>query len=124
LQNYIEVTIDGVTNIYTPVSVTDSLGTGFEIHFYNPSNQGSVFLEVYGQGVGDYSGTGHNILYWFDPVNNWIFEGQQFDNFEITAFGNTGEPIIGTFSGSLTNYGVQPTASVTVSGDFNIIREF
>ncbi len=124
LQNFIEVTVNGVTAIYTPAVVTDSLSIGFEISYYNPSNQGSVFLEIFGQAVGDYSGTGHNILYWFDPANNWIFEGQQFDNFEITEFGNTGEPIIGNFSGILTNYGVQPPADVTITGSFNIIRSF
>lgn len=124
LQDYIQVSIDGVTAIYTPVYVTDSLGTGFEMSFYNPTNQGTVFLEVYGLSAGDYSGSGNNILYWYDPVNSWTFEGQQFDNFEITSFGNTGEPIIGNFSGTMLNYSTQPAQNVMITGNFNVIRSF
>jgi len=129
LQNFIRVTVNGVTAVYTPATAfIDSSGVETYFNFYDQTNQVYLWFTVKGQTVGNYDGsTGNYFEIIDDPSNNWTFQssgGSAFDNCEITAYGNTGEPIIGTFSGLLTNIGVQPPETVMVTGDFNIIRNF
>ena len=72
--------------------------------------------------AGDYSND-HTISILSDPGNDWQFgQGETFDSFIISEYGNFGEPVKGTFGGTMTNYATQPPATVTVSGTFDIIR--
>lgn len=126
LQEYLSLTVDGVTQLYVPMyeATTDTTGAGTSIQFNNLQEQ---FFDIVfnGQTTGDYSGTGNHINYFGDYVNVWYFNfGETFDNFIITEYGNTGEAIKGTFSGSLLNTGVQPAQTVNVSGHFSVIRGF
>jgi hypothetical protein len=127
LQNYIRVTVDGVTEIFTVAEVNaDSSGNGTYFYYFDQQNERYLYFTVNGQAVGNYDGTAGNLIETIHHgQNNWdLSSGQSFDNCQISAYGNTGEPIIGTFGGTLVNYGVQPPQTVTVSGDFNIIRSF
>ncbi|MBK9013347.1 MAG: carboxypeptidase regulatory-like domain-containing protein [Saprospiraceae bacterium] len=126
LQNYIRVTVDGVTAVYSVAQAfIDSSGVNTYLFFNDQATQRSIYVRVFGQTVGNYDGvTGNFCEAIGDGINNWQLTGQYFDNFEISAYGNTGEPIIGTFGGTMTNNFPQPPQTVTVTGDFNIIRNF
>lgn len=126
LQNYIRVTVDGVTEIFTVAEADiDSSGAGTYLYHFSQQNENNIYLILNGQTAGNYDGSPNNIIEIIEnQQKSWNIYGQSFDNFEITSFGNTGEPIIGTFGGTLTNNGVQPPQTVTVTGDFNIIRDF
>jgi hypothetical protein len=119
--------VDGVTEIFTVAEVNaDSSGNGTYFYYFDQQNERYLYFTVNGQAVGNYDGTAGNLIETIHHgQNNWdLSSGQSFDNCQISAYGNTGEPIIGTFGGTLVNYGVQPPQTVTVSGDFNIIRSF
>ena len=122
--NFIRVTIDGVMQIYTVAAVEkDSMGTGTAFNFYSQSPSSSIWFEINGQIAGNYSGSANSLNTLYDELHGWNIFWQSFDNFEVTSYGNTGEPIIGTFGGTLNNNS-QPPTTVTVTGDFNIIRNF
>lgn len=125
LQNYIRLNVDGDEVVFTPASVfPDSVG-GTYISYYGQNNQDNIFLIFNGETVGSYGGLGNNFIeVIFVENNGWALNNQEgFDDFEVTAFGNVGEPIIGNFSGTLTNSFTQPATLVSVTGDFNIIRQ-
>lgn len=127
LENYIRVTVDGISAVYTVSSAfIDSSGVGTYFYFNDQANQRYIWFVINGQAVGNYDGPAGNIVETInDAQNNWILSnGQSFDNCEITAYGNTGEPVTGTFGGTMTNSATQPPQTVTVTGDFNIIRNF
>ena len=60
----------------------------------------------------------------YDNNNGFDFgQGEYFDVMELTEVGAVGEPVIGNFSGTVTNYAVNPPAAIEVTGEFNIIRQ-
>ncbi len=130
LQDYISITVDdgsgSVSVVYQPAfAYPDSLiagGLGTSFTYITPTGAVTVHFTVPGLTAGNYDS--NNILVSInDPDNQWQFgQGENFSSFEITQYGNVGEPITGTFGGTLTNYAVQPPVTVTVTGDFNIIR--
>ena len=133
LLNYINVSVDDGSNVvsvvYTPSQVfMDSLisgGTGTALWYFDsntPANGVNLHLTVGGMTAGDYSNA--NIINTFsDANNNWNFgQGQDFDYFNIDEYGDFGESVNGTFGGTMTNYGVQPPVTVTLTASFNIIR--
>lgn len=128
LQNYISISVDGATpaTIYNPsYAYPDSTATGLNATSFNHylNNAAYIYFTVDGMTAGDYSGS-NSIFSFSDFTNGWDFgQGQSFDNFNISQYGAVGEEIIGTFGGTLTNYAVQPPATVTVTGSFNIIRQ-
>lgn len=128
LQNYIQITVDGVTAIYTGASVSQDssqFGVGTVIQYWSNNQNSYFYLDIGGQAVGNYGGNGGNVIYTiYDAVKNWDLGNQSFPNLEITSYGNTGEPIIGNFSGTIINNWQQNPQPVTVSGNFNIIRDF
>ncbi len=127
LQNYLSLTVDGVTQLYVPLyeASPDTVGTGTSIQFYSGQQEQFFDIVFNGQTIGDYSGTGNQINYFGDYVNNWsFFYGSNFLNFTVTEYGNTGEAIKGTFSGPLSNSAIQPPQTVNVSGHFSVIRGF
>jgi hypothetical protein len=128
LQEYLSLTVDGVTQLYVPMqkAFPDTVGTGTTISFYNWSQPSQSFaIDFKGQSTGDYSGAGNIINFFTDNVNNWsFFFGENFQNFTVTEYGNTGEVIKGTFSGPLLNNGVQPPQTVNASGHFSVIKGF
>ncbi len=122
VQNYIRIDVDGEERIYTPASIfPDSIGsTG--ISFYDQTNQSNIYLSFLGNDVGDFGGGNGNFIEVISD-GNWSFSGGFFDTFNVTEFGDIGEPIIGNFSGTLNNGATQPPVSSSVSGDFHIIRQ-
>ena len=133
LQNFIWLNVDDGTSVtsvvYTPAAATaDSTLTGFGTSFYfydnNTGGGTNIFFLALGDIAGDYSGSSGNMVEIIsDQDNNLSFQSGSFDSFIISEYGAFGEPIIGTFEWSTTNYGVQPPAPVTVTGNFNIIRQ-
>ena len=134
LQNYISITVDDgvnpITAVYTPSYIyPDSIGSvndGTIISYFDnstPNGITSIYMMVPGQTAGDYSTT-HIVETIMDGSRGWsIGSGELFSNFVITEFGDVGEPVIGSFSGTMTNYFTQPPVSVTLTGSFNIIRQ-
>lgn len=124
LQNFIRVTVDGVTALYTVAETSSDSLSNTTFSFYNQQTQQYIYLNIGQQAAGNYDApnNGYNSIY--DGVNQWNISGT-FPSFEVTEYGNTGEPIIGTFSGTMTNFWVQQSPqTVTVTGDFNVIRSF
>lgn len=127
IQNYIKLTVNGVTQVYTVATASkDSLpnGTGFYFYASNQNLWQQISLSINGQVAGNYDAPNNGGNYIYDAVNQWIFETASFPNFEITQYGNTGEPIIGTFGGTVDNYWGTIPVPVTISGEINIIRDF
>ncbi len=133
LQNYITITVDDgndiVTAIYTPsYAYPDSTnaggtGTAFSHFSNNPNGSPNIYFNIDGSTTGDFSNNNFLEIF-YDPNNEWdLGQGQSFSSFIVTEYGNVGEPIIGTFSGTLNNNFIQPATTVTVSGSFNIIRQ-
>ncbi|MBI1225061.1 MAG: hypothetical protein GC192_07460 [Bacteroidetes bacterium] len=123
LQNYIKITVNGVTAVYTVAEASPDSITGTAFSFYsNQQPSQSVYLTITQQAAGTYDAPDNN-SYIYDAVNMWQIGGS-FPNFEITQYGNTGEPIIGTFGGTVTNNWAQNPTPITVSGEINIIRDF
>lgn len=131
LENFIRLTVDGVTAIYTVASAAKqdsgvfSNGTFFKFIYFGLHNTHIAF-EVAGRSVGNYGGLFYNYIYNIDDSQyGWKIEHQIFDNLEITEYGaNVGDKIIGNFYGTLINNATQPPQTVSVSGDFNITRDF
>ena len=134
IQDYIKVNVDDgsgvVTAIYKPAYVypdtitpTGGIGTSFSFYENNNPNQAiNIWFSVDGSSAGDYSNT-NNIYSFSDPDKVWDFgQGQAFSSFIIDEYGNVGEPVKGTFEGTFTNFAVQPNTTVTVTGEFDIIR--
>jgi hypothetical protein len=121
LEDYVRVTVDGDNALYMGGGVfPDSIGGSFIYHW---SQEGtSVSINFAGATTGDYSGDDNYVISITDESRGWNLSGN-FENFEVTAFGTFGEPVIGTFSGTLTNNLVQPPEQVSVSGDFNLKRQ-
>ncbi|MEO1262304.1 MAG: carboxypeptidase-like regulatory domain-containing protein [Bacteroidota bacterium] len=135
LQNFINITVDDGSNpisaTYAPATAssdstfTGIFGTSFSFFDSNqPNGDVSIFFRILGESAGDYSGPNSNWVELISDLNKNIdLQGGSFDSFIISDYGAVGEPIIGTFEWSTTNNGVQPPAAVTVTGDFNIIRQ-
>jgi len=134
LDNYILLTVDDGTNvmtvIYSPAqafvdsTATGLFGTGFSyFENNNPAGSSAIYFSVDGQATGDYSSSNYLEIF-NDPNNNLMFgQGENFSQFNISEYGNFSEPVIGTFGGTLTNWGVQPPVQVTVSGQFNLLLQ-
>ena len=123
VEDYILLNVEGTQERYFPAFAgPDSLGDGTVIRF-DLLDQ-TVIMNFDGEDVGDYSGESNNFIeYISDVPNGWTFEGNFFEFFEVTAYGDIGEPITGSFSGTLTNYFQQPETDVIVTGEFSIIRD-
>ena len=129
LQNYIELTVDGVTALYTNPTVqtdtfnNDTTATGYtNIQAFAQQTGGGeyyIYFGFEGTTMGSYGGDANYIEIIQDYGLEWQFQGGQFENLVVTAYGEPGEAIIGTFSGLLTTPS-GPTANV--SGSFSVIR--
>ena len=116
LEDYISITIDGVTHVYTPVSV-DNNGAGWT---YMLVENDDVFVGIGFQGIapGAYPSPNNYIEGIHDA--EWDINAiGGFTNLDVTEYGTN---IIGTFSGNLeaTIGGVLGT--YFVSGEFNIVQ--
>jgi len=121
LEDYIQVTVDGESALYIGGGVyPDSIGGSFIYHW--TQGGANVSINFAGETAGDYSGDDNYVISITDQSQGWNLSGN-FENFEVTAFGTFGEPVIGTFSGTLTNNLAQPPEQVSVSGDFNLKRQ-
>lgn len=136
-QNTVTITVDDgngpVKKDYVPCSMyIDSTSTGIGTYFThenfsNPAD--TIYLSFSMDGItgGNYDNdNGINAI--IDDTHQWAFGDwfgaqETFSSFNVSSYGAVGEPIIGTFGGTLTNYGVQPATTVTVTGSFNIIRQ-
>lgn len=134
LNNYIKVTVDGVTKIYpakvivSEDSTGNSGGNGFtfiqSISQNDSTINNSYFIGIgfAGTSPGDYTEPyGDSFLEGlFDLAQNWALRGK-FSNFTVTEYGTVGKPIKGVFGGQLMN-GNNATP-VNVTGEFSVIRE-
>ncbi|MBK8566207.1 MAG: hypothetical protein IPN76_23410 [Saprospiraceae bacterium] len=111
LENFIRVTVDGVTAVYAVATALPDMGQYLYLfgvkwwrsffYYFSPTNDKTVFLDVAGTAVGSYGGSsGNTIVSIVNTPLNWSFHyGGTFDNFEITEYGaNIGDEIIGNFS--------------------------
>lgn len=127
LENYIRLTVDGEQVVF--FNAGSGFGDSLDVsstYFgaFNPLNNSSVYISFHGSEVGNYDGEdGNRLTYINHPDNNWNFTYDSFDFFEVTDYGEIGEPIIGSFSGTLMNEYFDPPEEVIVTGEFNIIRE-
>ncbi|HHM20402.1 MAG TPA: carboxypeptidase regulatory-like domain-containing protein [Bacteroidetes bacterium] len=136
LQNFITITVDDgsgpATVTYTPALIrVDSTPAGIirvNINFQDSTISGNTSFVYFGfstlsPSAGDYSDNNYvEIIY--DDALSWSLTDNTatgFDSFIVEEFGTFGEPVIGTFEGTLTNTAVQPPQQVAVSGTFNII---
>lgn len=121
LQNFLRLTYNGATTVYTPVEAGVDAG---DTYFFHNMNQDSVRFDFYvtGSTVGNYDAPANFFTNFLNTQIGLYFADAQLENFEITSFGNVGEPIIGTFSGTVNNYWSGTPQPVMVSGDFNVIR--
>ena len=119
LQNYISLSIDGGSElIYLDAAAVDS--SSATILIQSITNSTDVNIQFYGSTIGDYGG--NNFIFLSDIDNSLLIAESSFSTFTVTEYGNVGEPIIGTFSGVVTNYFDSPSVNVDVTGSFNIIR--
>jgi hypothetical protein len=129
LQNFIQLTVDDITVIYTDAMIfTDSLNSPTadtartSIQASGGQTGGGEYYIYIGlegpQEPGDFSQ--HNFIeVIYDLNQEWAFQGGSFGSFVITEFGMPGASVAGTFSGELQN----SNGSVSnVSGVFDIIR--
>jgi hypothetical protein len=126
LENYIRITVDGQQALFynAELSINDSanVSTTF-IYVYDSGNDNNVRIDISGSSAGNYNGQeGNRVDFISHPDNNWNLTSQHFEVFEVTAFGEIGETVTGSFSGSLMNEYYDPPIEVFVTGDFNIIR--
>jgi len=123
LDEYITVTVDGVTSIYIPtnVQVADSLDFTF-IGSFGQSDSTSIGFGFQGVTIGDYSGTESFIEIISNFALGWeIFStNQSVDFFEVTTFDN--DYIEGNFNGVMSNNWNQPPTDVNVSCEFRVKR--
>ncbi|MCG8327149.1 MAG: hypothetical protein MI974_05660 [Chitinophagales bacterium] len=133
IEHYIQVTVDGTEELYFPVggyyTLLDTVGGVFQygtiIRFEGGNDIKNVFFLFPGDDVGDYGASSGNPATFNELVeenHNWYFNSNSgvLETFEVSAYGEIGEPIIGSFSGNLVN---QSTGlEVPVSGSFNVIR--
>lgn len=125
LQDFIELTVDGVTALYIPGQIFSGLNSTSISYSDSLTQDAYIFMGFNGSTTGNYDGGNGNWLEFIqDNSNGWAIGGtDSFDNFEVTEYGNVGEPIIGNFSGTATNFATQPSVQVNVVGKFNIIRQ-
>ncbi|MEM1320011.1 MAG: carboxypeptidase regulatory-like domain-containing protein [Bacteroidota bacterium] len=128
LTEFLSLTVDGQTMLYPDawLVAVDSVGAQYTYinfrGFNSPVDSIWGNIEIPGITVADYSNMVNINL--SDFINNWQFEeGNAFDSFEITSFGAVGEDVVGEFSGTLTNYAIQPAATVSVTGAFRLKRQ-
>ena len=126
LENYIRLTVDGQQAVFfdAHLGVVDSVGIPFtQLGASNSINNTRIAMSLYGITAENYDGEAGNRLNYIDhPTNNWYFPNNAFDFFEVTSYGEIGEPVIGSFSGTLMNRYFDPPVEVFVTGEFNIIR--
>ncbi len=129
LDEFIELTVDGVTKIYPNPDVllgitNDSVNN---VTFIEVSGGNDLFIGFgfIGLTAGDYSNSVVvDVL--FDSENNWqlISPNQMgFDSFLVSEYGDVGDFIIGTFEATLQNVAVSPPRDVEVSGSFKVIND-
>ena len=138
VQNIITITVDDgngpATEDYVPCSMyIDSTATGLGTYFIFedlsiPADTIYMSFSMNGMVTGNYDNTNNVINAIIDDTNQWAFGDwfsaqETFSSFNVSSYGAVGEPIIGTFGGMLTNYGVQPPAVVSVAGSFSVIRQ-
>ncbi len=127
LEDYVRFVVDGVEEVFYPAYLlqTDSLagsGAGTLIYYYGQGNNSFSFYFL-GESTGDYSGSANGLDRLLYPNKGWVFESGSFENFDVTAYGAVGEPVIGSFSGTMYNYAANPPGNVSVSGNFRIRRQ-
>ena len=122
IEDFLEITVDGTTAIYVDVSIfSDSLG-GTTISNATGNQEQYFWITFIGEDIGDYSSPQeHFIEIIFDSILGWSLQGS-FDSFNVTQYGDIGEPVIGNFSGTLTNFTASSSEEVSVSGNFSITR--
>jgi hypothetical protein len=126
LQNFIELTVDGVTALYVPAYIISGANSTTISYSDSLTQDAFIYMGFNGDTPGNYDGDSGNWLEFIqDNWNNWVLSPStnSFDTFEVTEFGNVGEPIIGAFSGTAINFAVQPSVQVNITGNFNIIRQ-
>ncbi len=125
LEEYIQYTLDGVSTLATDPSAGIQ-GNILTINGGNNSQDSTYFYMTLDQIVpGTYNPTSVQALS-FDSVSGIYYFGicQGCMDVEVilTTIGNVGEPIIGTFSGTVDSNPNGPTAPL--SGSFKVIRDY
>ena len=127
LQNYLSITFDGVTAVFTDMGYESwNQGGQASTYMFNQDSLQSDFIGIgfNGDTVGDYS-TDNFIEGIFSNTHGWNMQGNNpsgvaFTTFEVTEYGPN---IIGTFSGEVIN--TDNAGNTTVgfcSGEFNLTQ--
>lgn len=123
LEDFVKVTVDGVTQTYFPAFIFNSQNDVTFINFETPDGQ--IAIQFGGITTGTYNSSSNPNTYLefiSDETQDWFLFYDQLVNdneFIITEYGGIGEPIIGTFSGTMAD-GNNQGSTVYVTGEFNI----
>lgn len=120
LNNYISFTIDGgqeqvFINGYGVATDTATLVGAFST--INPDE--NIFLGFNGYTVGDYGGNTSPID--ISAPSHGVITHGNISILTVTSYGNVGEPIIGTFSGTIGNL-FPPISVAEIAGEFSVVR--
>ena len=119
-QNYIKITVDGETAVYTPAMI-ETNGTNYSwVEYGDQANGIYIGFSFFGTTAGDYSNE-NGIEVIGDNSRGWDLQGM-FSSFEVTQMDGVGQPALGTFSGTLKNNENGVLVDVSVTGEFNIIQ--
>ncbi len=121
LDNYIKLIVDGEEMVY-PFASGDSNSSGLSTYIYTQDSLQSAYIGFGfdGEDVGDYSNA-NAIEVIYDEGQGWNIYGN-FTTFEVTEYGEVGEQIRGTFSGTMENNWNQQTTTVQLEGEFSALR--
>ena len=129
LENYIKVTVNGETGTYFPANIYSSPSSNTTwISYETPTSQ--IAIQFGGVTTGTYNSSIDDDTYFeliFDESQDWYLSWTlgslpNDHEFIITEYGGIGDPIIGTFSGTVTDENNQ-SALIQVTGEFNIILQ-
>lgn len=124
LEDYILMTIDGETAVFTGNIFTwaemDSLGDITYTNIGVEDTSGFVSISFNGGPAGDY-GAQSSIDYIQYETLDWFFQGATVSSFTVTEYGDVGGQITGSFSGAVQ--GPNGGATLPMDGVFNVIRD-
>jgi hypothetical protein len=122
IEDFISLTVDGVTETYFINITVDSDITFTYISLSIGNQEGFVGFGFSGSTIGNYDNPENFIEVLFDSNNNWEFNNNinGFETFNITEYGAPGEKIVGDMSGTFENFGVNPSVTVDITGSFSV----
>lgn len=121
---YFILTVDGNTTEYllpnAEVITIDSFGD-IQTFIYINTQDVSFNGQFAGGAVGDYT-TANGLHSIYSQINDWNLEGVFETEFIVHEYGDVGEPVRATFSGTLLNDSPAGTFLMDVSGEFRLNR--